>query len=72
MATISIRIPEEDLTILKAYAKLNNKSLSEMIRQTMLERIEDEFDKEVFATYEEEKDSIATRPINQLWKELDL
>ena len=40
----------------------------------MLERIEDEYDLKVFADYEAEKvaGTLKTRPIGELWKELDL
>lgn len=74
MATISLRIPDEELNILKSYAKINNSTLSETIRTTMLERIEEEFDLGVFAEYEAEKEAgtLKTRSINELWKELDL
>lgn len=72
--TISLRVPEKELNIFKAYAKHNNSTLSEIIRITMLERIEDEYDLNVFAEYEAEKQAgtVKTRPINELWKELEL
>ena len=74
MSTISLRVPEEELNIFKAYAKHNNSTLSEIIRITMLERIEDEYDLKVFEEYEAEKQAgrLKTRPIGELWKELDL
>ena len=74
MSTISLRVPEDELNIFKAYAKHNNSTLSEIIRNTMLERIEDEYDLKVFADYEAEKEagSLKTRPISELWKEIDL
>ena len=74
MSTISLRVPERELDIFKAYAKHNNSTLSEIIRVTMLERIEDEYDINVFEEYEAEKQSgtLKTRPINELWKELEL
>lgn len=74
MSTISLRVPEKELNIFKAYAKHNNRTLSDMIRITMLERIEDEYDLEVFAEYEAQKQAgiSKTRPIDELWKELDL
>ncbi len=74
MPTISLRVPEEELNTFKAYARLNNASLSETIRKTMLSRIEDEFDLEVFSQYEEEKaaGTLKTRPIEELWNELEL
>ena len=72
MSTISLRVPEEELRILKSYAKVNNCSLSEVIRTTMLCHIEEDYDLRVFAEYEREKENIKTRPINELWKELEL
>ena len=74
MSVISLRVPENELNIFKSYAKHNNKSLSEIIRITMLERIEDEYDLKAFEEYEAEKQSgtLKTRPVSELWKELDL
>ena len=74
MSVISLRVPENELNIFKSYAKHNNMSLSEIIRIAMLERIEDEYDLKVFEEYEAEKRSgtLKTRPISELWKELDL
>ena len=74
MGTISLRVPDEELRAFKSYAALNNWSLSDAIRKTMIERIEEEYDMRVFAEYEEEKKdgNLKTRPIEELWEELDL
>lgn len=74
MSTISLRVPENELKIFKAYAEHNNTTLSEIIRTTMFERIEDEYDLKVFEEYEAEKQSgkLKTRPISMLWEELEL
>ena len=74
MATISLRVPEEELAIFKDYARIHNMSLSSVIRNTMMERIENEYDMKVFADYEAEKESgnLKTKPISELWKELNL
>lgn len=72
MPTISLRVPDEELRILKSYAKINNCSLSEIIRTTMLSHIEKDYDLRVFAGYEREKENVKTRPVNELWKELGL
>lgn len=74
MPTISLRIPEEELKIFKTYATHNNSTVSEIIRETVLKRIEDEYDLNVFAEYETKKNSgaLQIRPIEALWKELDL
>lgn len=69
-----MRVSETELDIFKAYAKHNNTTLSEIIRVTMLEKIEDEYDLKVFEEYETEKqaETLKTRPINDLWKEVEL
>ena len=74
MSTISLRVPEEELRIFKSYAQLNNWSLSDAIRKTMIEKIEDEFDLKVFEEYENKKanGTLVTRPIDELWKDLGI
>lgn len=74
MSTISIRVSDQELGLFKDFARVNNKSISEIIRETVLSRIEDEFDLRVFDEYEKEKAAgkVETRPIEELWKELDL
>lgn len=74
MATISLRIPDEDLQVLKAYAKFHNKTLSEIIRNTMIEKIEDEYDLKVIEEYEKEKKAgtLKTYSHEELWSEFGL
>lgn len=74
MTKISLRIPEEELKILKNYARNHNTSLSSIIRNTMMDRIEDEFDIKTFSEYEiaEEKGNLKIRPIEELWDKIDL
>lgn len=42
--TISVRLNEKDTELIKAYAKLNNISLSDLVRNAIMEKIEDEYD----------------------------
>ena len=42
--TISLRLSEEDAKLIKDYAKINNISVSDLIRQAVIEKIEDEID----------------------------
>ena len=42
--TISLRLSDRDGDLFKRYAAMNGLSLSELVRETVLERIEDEFD----------------------------
>jgi hypothetical protein len=46
--TISLRLSEKDATLFKKYAELNNITLSELVRQSVLERIEDELDLQAY------------------------
>ena len=41
---ISLRLNQEDTLLIKKYAEFNKVSVSELIRQTVLERIEDDYD----------------------------
>ena len=47
--TISLRLNDEDSTLIKKYAEINKISVSELIRQSVNERIEDEYDLEMYA-----------------------
>lgn len=42
--TISVRLNKEDTELFRKYAELNRMSLSDMIRNAVLEKIEDEYD----------------------------
>ena len=42
--TISVRLSEEDTKLIKAYAEMNNTTLSDLIRHAIIEKIEDEYD----------------------------
>lgn len=42
--TISVRLNDKDTDLIKAYAKLNNISISDLVRDAILEKIEDEYD----------------------------
>lgn len=44
MAFCSIRMSDEEKTILEEYAKAVNKSVSEVLRESFFEKLEDEYD----------------------------
>ena len=46
--TISVRLSDKDTELIKTYAKMNNISLSDLIRNAVLEKIEDEYDLNVY------------------------
>lgn len=72
MTTATITLPERDLDLFTHYAEVNGVSLSEAIRSAMLERIEDEYDLEVFAEYEREKAAGGGKTYSheEVWKDL--
>ena len=46
--TISVRLSDKDMELIKTYAKINNISLSDLIRNAVMEKIEDEYDLECY------------------------
>ena len=42
--TVSLRLNDSDSQLIKAYAEMNGISVSELLRKSVLERIEDEFE----------------------------
>lgn len=71
--TISLRLNEKDTKLFKEYAKLNGMTLSELVRSSVLERIEDEYDLKAYneAIAEFEKDPV-TYSLDDVEKELGL
>ena len=53
MGTISLRMDEEDEKLIKEYAKTKNITVSSLIRNAVLEKIEDEIDLKAILDYEE-------------------
>ena len=46
--TISLRLNNADTMLFKKYAELNGITISELVRQSVIERIEDEYDLEAY------------------------
>lgn len=42
--TISLRLNDEDTMLFKKYAEMNGITISELVRQSVVSRIEDEYD----------------------------
>ena len=42
--TISLRLKEDEALLFKDYARVNGMTLSELVRQSVMDRIEDEYD----------------------------
>ena len=72
--SFSIRLTPEEKILAESYAKLHSLSLGEAFKKALFERIEDEYDiTAADEAYEEYvKSGKKTRPISELWKELDI
>ena len=71
--TISLELPDEDVALFKKYADIHNMSLSEFIRNTVLERIEDEYDLKVYKeAIEEFKKDPTTYTVQEMKKRLKI
>lgn len=73
MATISLRLNDADSALFKNYAAINHQSVSEMIKNAVFEKIEDEYDRQAF---EEEMEEYNNNPVkythDEVWKEFEL
>ena len=70
----SIRLTAEERKLAESYARLHSISVGEAFKMALFERIEDEYDitagEEAYKEYV--KDGRKSRPIEELWDELDL
>lgn len=72
--SFSIRLTTEEKQLADSYAKLHSLSLGEAFKQALFDRIEEEYDISLadVAYREYEASGRSSRPIDELWKELDL
>lgn len=71
--TISLRLNDTDSMLIKKYAEINGMSVSDLIRQSVIERIENEFDLSAYekASAEYRADPV-TYTLDEVEKELGL
>ena len=71
--TISVRLNEKDTKLVRAYAKMNNISLSDLVRNAILEKIEDEYDLDLYnKAIEEYNENPKTYTMDDVKEELGL
>lgn len=71
--TFSLRLNDDDSMLIKKYAELNGISVSELFRQAVLERIEDEIDLRAYeAAMKEYKENPVTYTHEEVGKMLGL
>ena len=71
--TISLRLNNEDTELVKSYANMHGLTVSEFVRKSIMERIEDELD---LKTYNEAMEKYNENPVSysleEIERELDL
>lgn len=70
MATISLRVDERDSKLIRDYAKMKKTSVSDLMRNAIIEKIEDEIDLENFDRVLETMEQ--TYSLDEVKKELGL
>lgn len=71
---ISVRVSDSEQELLNKASALYGCGVSSLMKRLAFEKLEDEFDLSVIEEYERKKEagSLKTRPVGELWKELDL
>ena len=71
--TVSVRLNENDEKLFKKYAEMHGMSLSDLFRDSVMERIEDEFDLQCYeAAKAEYEENPVTYTLDEVKKELGL
>ncbi|MBQ2799575.1 MAG: antitoxin [Ruminiclostridium sp.] len=70
----SIRLTEQEKKLADSYARMHSMSIGEAFKKALFEKIEEEYD---ISVYEEAYNEYLTsgkesRPIEELWQELDI
>ena len=69
--TVSLRLSDDDAMLIKKYAETNGISVSELVRRSVLERIEEEYDLNAFEkAMEEYRKNPKTYSLDEIKKEL--
>ena len=66
--SVSLRLSEEETVLIKNYALLHNISVSELFRQAVMEKIEDEYD---LKAYEKAMSSYLANPVTYSLDEVE-
>lgn len=72
MTTLTIRLEESDKRLFQEMAKAQGKNLSDWARESLIEKIEDEYDRTVYEAYLKDEGWKDARSIDDLINELDI
>ncbi len=73
-AVISIRVSDTEQELLTKASSIYGCGVSSLMKRLVFEKLEDEYDFQIIKEYEHKKEegTLNTRPIEELWAELDL
>lgn len=73
-AVISVRVNDKEKEMLKKASEVYGCAVSTLMKNLAFEKLRDEYDLQVVAEYEKQKNdgTLKTRPVDELWKELGL
>lgn len=73
MTSISLRVDDQEEKLIKEYAKAKNINVSALIRMSILEKIEDDIDLDLYTkAMKNHKDSPSAISFDDMMKELEL
>ncbi len=73
MASVSIRLNDSEKAFIEDFAKMNNKSISELIRETVFKSLEDEYDLiELNQAIKEFNADKSTYTLEETWEQLGI
>ena len=73
MSVLSIRLNDDEKKIINAYAKFNNKTITQVVKEAILEKIENEFDlNELNKAIEEYEKNPISYSSDEVWKILGI
>ncbi len=71
--TLSLRLSDADAAVIRKYADIHSISVSDLIRQSVMEKIEDEFDLNAYSkAWEAYRANPVTYSLDEVEKELGL
>ena len=71
--TVSVRLNDNDAMLFRKYAEMHGISMSELVRRSVLERIEDDFDMKCYEkAMQEYRKDLKTYTLDEVEKELGL
>lgn len=69
---LSVRCTTEDEKIIKTYAAAQGKSVSELLRELVMEKIEEEYDLKIIQEYLAQKEGMKLLTADEVEKDLGL